>query len=51
MIEHINPTKATASSNESPCVMILHMTSRHIKNNKVTMGYELNNIDEVHREL
>ena len=51
MIEHIDPTKATASSNECPYVIILHITQKLIKNNKIVARGKLTDRDEVHGEL
>ena len=51
MIKHIDPTKATASANECPCVTILHITQELIKNNKIASGGKLANRDEVHGEF
>ena len=51
MIEYIYPTKAMASSNECPCVTILHITQKLIKNNKIASGGKLADRDEVHGEL
>ena len=51
MVKHIHPTKVTTSSNEGPCVTILHITQKLIKNNKMVAGGKLVNIDEVHGEL
>ena len=51
MIEHIDPTKATTTSNECPCVMILHIAQKLIKNNKITSGCKLTNRYEVLEKL
>ena len=51
MIEHIGPTKATTSSNECPCVTILHITQELIKNNMIASRGKLANGDEVYGEL
>ena len=51
MIEHINPTKAMASSNECPYVTILHIIQKLIKNNKIAAGGNLTDKDEIHGEL
>ena len=51
MVEHIDPTKTTTGTNECPCVTILHITQKLIKNNKVASGGKLANRDEVHGEF
>ena len=51
MIEHIDPTKVTVSSNECPYMTIMHITQKLIKNNKIASGGKLTNRDEVYGEL
>ena len=51
MVEHIDPTEETTSTNECPCVTILHIAQKLIKNNKVASGGKLANRDEFHGEL
>ena len=48
MVEHINLATVTTSSNERPCVTILHIIQKRIKDNKTTSGSKLTNIYEVH---
>ena len=49
MDKHINST--TVSSNEGPCVTILHITQKLIKNNKIAVRGMLTYRDVVHGEL